>query len=387
MRQAAVRPYIFLLWALPALVLLLLPFGAASAQEFAERVLKQGHYLQDQYLAGETVEVRALVEGDVVVAGGRVMIEEQVTGDVIAAGGTVDIRAVVGDDVRAAGGRVLVSGDVAGDLIAAGGQVTLPVDATVGERAWLAGGEVLVAGFVGQELRAAGGEITLSGEIDGDVLAYGEKLRVLPTARIAGRLVHYGPAPAEIAPAAEILGGVTHHRVEIDTHAGERMVRGMATLLLLALLTAGIALYLAFHHFASASVTVLQERPWASLGIGLAVFFTVPPVSLLLLMTGIGAVLAAIAMTLYALLLLAGFLLAMLCAGDLLLGLVHRNGTATRPWRVLSLVAVFLVLWVTGFMPVLGVVIGYFVMMFGAGALMLKFHRMYHAYRKVEGEA
>lgn len=386
MTGTAVRRYVILAWILLALILIVLPFGTASAQEFGERVIKDGHFLEDQYLAGQTVEVRAVVEGDVVAAGGRLLIENRVTGDVLAAGGSVDIRAAVDDDVRVAGGRLTIGGKIDGDLIAAGGQVTVPEHATVGERAWLAGGEVLVAGYVGQELRAAGGEITISGEIDGDALVYGEKVRVLPTARIAGRLVHYGPEPAEIAPAAEIRGGVTYHEVEVDAHAGKRVVRGIATLLLLALLTAGIVLYLLFPRFATDSVTRLRESPWASLGTGLAVFFTVPPVSMLLMMTGIGAVLAAIAMALYGLLVLAGFLLGMLCTGDLLLRPVQRSRTFTRAWRVLSLAAVFLVLWVIAFVPVLAVVIGYFVTVFGAGALTLKFYRMYYASRKVEGE-
>lgn len=387
MRDMAVRPYAILLWTLLALVLALLPFRTASAQEFGERVLKEGHYLEDQYLAGEVVELRGIVEGDVVAAGGRVLIEERVTGDVIVAGGVVDLRAMVDDDVRAAGGQVLINGEVAGDLIAAGGEITVPTESAVGERAWLAGGELEIGGYVGRELRAAGEEVTISGEINGDALVYGKEVRVLPTARIAGRLVHYGPKEAEIAPAARILGGTEYHQVQIDARVGERVARGMATMLLLALLTTGIVLFLVFPHFSAAAVGALRVRPWASLGIGLAVFFTVPPVAMLLMMTAIGAVLAVVLLMLYGLLMLAGFLVGMLCTGDLVLRLVHKGTAFTRSWRLLSLAAVFLVLWLIGFVPPLAVLVAYIVMVLGAGALMVQFYRMYTAFREAEGEA
>lgn len=357
-------------------LLALLPTFAV-AQEAGDNVIKEGTIKEDLYLAGGTVDVLADVTGDVIAAGGTVTVDNAVSGDVIVGGGTVAIRARVGDDVRAAGGNVAISGPVKGDAVAAGGRVLLARTATVGERAWLAGGSINVAGQVGRELRVGGGEVVISGEVGGNVEVFADELEVQPGAVIKGNLVYHSRNEARIAGDAKIAGTVTRRPLGDDDDADEAF-GGIARLgFYVTLMVAAVVLYLLFPLAAVAVARTGREAPWKSLGLGLAVLAGTPLVIVLLMVTLIGLWLGLITLVAYFLLLLLGFLVGVLTLGDLGLRLVGRDQTAAKGARVLAIVVASLALWIIGFVPILGGLVGFVLLLFGLGALMLFAWRRY----------
>jgi cytoskeletal protein CcmA (bactofilin family) len=362
---------------LPAFIALFtLPIVSAAAYANDERVALAGDFAEDLYVAGEDVTVNARVAGDVLAAGGQVAIGDYVSGDVAAAGGQVNIDAQVDDDVRAAGGQVRLGGRTRGDALAAGGTVWLTQDAEVGGRAWLAGGTVEVAGNVRGELRAAANEVVLSGAIDGDARVYAQTLKVLPTARITGKLDYYSPNEATIAPEA-MIGALAHHPMGHSDEPGEGVKRGFTLMFYFVLAVTGIVLYLMFPHLALGAVRALGERPGACFGLGLAALFTVPAAAVLLLMTVIGLLLGLMLLGFYVLLLLAGFLLGILFLGDRLLRLLRQGDDAGTGKRLLSLIAAFLILWLAGLLPVFGGLAVFLLLVFGMGSFVLRLWRLY----------
>lgn len=362
----ATAPLLFLL---AATCVLLQP---AVADE--TRTAMAGDFDRDLYIAGDDVTVNAHVAGDVLAAGGHVRIEDFVGGDIAAAGGQVEIGAQVADDVRAAGGQVLLNGHILGDAIAAGGHVRLMPDALVGERAWLAGGTVEVEGGVGDELRAAGNEVILAGQVDGDARVYAKTLKILPTARIAGKLDYYSPAEATVAPEA-VIGALVHHPLHKPDDEGSE--RGFALMFYFVLAITGVALYLIFPRFALGAARAIGERPGASFGLGLAALFAIPPAATLLMMTLVGLLLGVLLFGLYALLLLAGFLTGMLFLGDRLLRLLRHGDDVKHSKRLLSLIAALLLLWLIGFLPLVGGFAVFLLLVFGIGAVVLQMWRAY----------
>lgn len=353
-------------------------FTAALAQQAGESVILSSDVTEDSYLAGGTVHVRGKVAGDLIAAGGQVEIENEVSADVLAAGGSVALRAAVGDDVRLVGGDVNIGAAVGGDAIAAGGNILLAPTAAVSGRAWLAGGEVSVYGKVGKGLRAAGGRILIAGEVTGDTELAGRIIEIGPGAVITGNLRYRSPNEAIINSGAKITGTVVREELPARS-AGARAAAGIARVGFAAgLMLTAIALYLLFPQASINAAGMINDAPWKSLGIGFAVLVATPFAIVLLFLTLVGTWLALAALALYLVLLLAGFLTGAICIADLgLRRFGSRRKKPTKGWRVLSIVAAFVLLAIVGFFPVLGALVCVAVLLFGLGGLTLHLARRY----------
>jgi len=357
-------------------VLLCTAIPPLFAQVAGEAVRIQGAIDEDVYATGRTVDILATVQGDVVAAGGHVAVGERVNGDVMAAGGVVSVSADVADDVRLAGGDVTISGTIGDDAIAAGGNVTLTPDSTVNGRAWFAGGRIDVAGTVGKELRATGGQIVLSGRVKGDVTLAGDIISILDGAIVDGDLVYRSPRAAEIASGAQVRGTTRYEPIERSTGAIVAAVAGTGIVGLLSLIVTGSALYLLFPRFIGTAMSTIHTEPWKCLGLGLAVFAATPIVISVLLFTVIGWLPAIVIAALYLILLLAGFLTGVLYAGDLGRRVLKR-GEATRFGQLWSFAVALIVVTLLGFVPLLGTLLLFALLLAGAGSVKLGLYRAY----------
>jgi cytoskeletal protein CcmA (bactofilin family) len=363
------------------MVLALLPVlftGILFAQHGGVTVTKSGQVAEDVYMVGATVQVMADVGGDVVVAGGNVTIVNSVSGDVLAAGGTVSITANVSDDIRAAGGSIAVTGDVGDDAVIAGGSVTLGPGNTVGGRAWVAGGIVTVAGNVGGELRAAGGEIVVSGTIGGDVEFYAESIEIQPSAVIKGNLTYSAPKEAVIHEGARIEGAVNWHELDIRRDFADRGWSFAGTLVFfLSLAVSAIVLFLINPHFTTSAVQQLQSTPFKSLVVGLLVLFVTPFVVLMLLVSILGIPLGLSVLALYFVALLVGFLISMIWIGDFGFRRLGKTPDQSKWTRAGSILVAAAVLLAVDFIPFLGGLVLFLVLLLGVGATKLF---LYHVY-------
>jgi hypothetical protein len=124
----------------------------------------------------------------------------------------------------------------------------------------------------------------------------------------------------------------------------------------------------------TAAARATTDAPWKSLGLGFAMFAATPLVILLLLITLVGIWLALVLMALLPVLLFIGFLTGAIAIGDLGLRRVMKGkkpARVTKGQRVLSIVAALVALWLIGFIPVLGPLACFAVLLFGAGGLTL----------------
>ncbi|MEH6645986.1 EI24 domain-containing protein [Sulfitobacter sp.] len=145
---------------------------------------------------------------DVLVVGATVSLDGAIAQDTHAAGFDIDVDATTGGDLYAMGFSVSLRGPVGGDLSASGFSVRTRSGAEVAGNARLAGGWVTIDGRVLGALVAAGGEVTLNSEVSGDVLLAGETLTFGPDARIGGTLTYSAPArlniPERVVPADRV---------------------------------------------------------------------------------------------------------------------------------------------------------------------------------------
>ncbi|MGD2074586.1 MAG: hypothetical protein PVI91_15910 [Gammaproteobacteria bacterium] len=366
--------------ALLTLVLALAGPAPLLAQEAGEAVTVAGNVEEDQYLAGGTVDVLGAVTGDVLAAGGRVSIDGAVSGDVMAAGGSVSLRGDVADDVRLAGGDVTLLSAVGNDAAAAGGRVLLGPGGTVGGRAMLAGGSIEVRGRVEGELRAGGGRILLDGTVRGNAQLAGRRVELGPNAVIEGNLTYYSARSAIIDDDARVMGTISQRPYPGPRPPSEAVEAVVRTLLLVTLAVAGAVFYLLFPRFAVAAGSTLRSAPWMSLGLGFLGFFVIPALIAVLWVSVIGFWLALLVMAFYFILLVTGFLTGVFALGDgVLLRMARQEAEPSKGARVAALLLSLLALTLLGFVPLLGGLLIFAVLLLGLGSLQLQLYRMYRA--------
>ncbi|WP_406661521.1 hypothetical protein V7O66_03115 [Methanolobus sp. ZRKC3] len=183
------------------LVLLLIissPVSAFKVIEAGDTITMDEVIDDDIYIAGGDISIKGTVLGDVIAAGGIVEITGNVTGDVVVAAGEVTINGNVGDDVRVVSGTLTVNGNIGDDLLAGTGELLISDDASIGGDLVFGSGDAAIRGDVGGNVTGGGEDVTLTGIIDGDVDLQVEKLNVLSSARINGKLEYSGPNEAII---------------------------------------------------------------------------------------------------------------------------------------------------------------------------------------------
>ncbi len=108
--------------------------------------------------------------------GGQVVIDEDITDDLIVAGGEVTVNGNVVGDVKAFGGQVTINGNVVGEVLVAGGNMN-------------------INGNITGDLNAYGGNVKLEGIVTGNAEIGGGNIEMGPDAKINGNLVFGSPQP------------------------------------------------------------------------------------------------------------------------------------------------------------------------------------------------
>lgn len=364
----------YLLPILMGFVVLLLPDSRLLAQDFGEVVNKHGQFEDNVFVAGRTISVDAEVKGDVVSFGRDVVIAGLVLGDILAAARTITVEGSVQGDVRMAGKSLSNVSLIAGDVMAAGIDVELQADSEINGMAWLAGEQLGVDGSVGRDLLARGRRITVSGRIAGNADLAGEVITISSSARIGGDLIYRSLSEAKIEPGAEILGDTIFIRSDGPKELVDRMFASGSALGLAffaGLFLLGTLQTLLFPSSFTAASRRLS-RPWAAIGLGLALLIVVPITMVLTGITVIGIPITIFLAALFVIALFLGFLIAAGALGRLCARFVGRNADISFWARVAALAVGLLLLAIVGFIPVVGVLVFVLALMFGLGALCLQ---------------
>lgn len=348
---------------------LLLALGLASAASWSATAETARGNL---YRAGGSLEVDAPVSGDLHAAAGRLLVSQPIAQDATLAAGDIEVRAPIGQDLRAAAGRLRVAAAVKGEARLAGGDVRLEPEAEIAGPLWVAGGHVELLGRSGDRVTAHAGELVIGGEVQGDLQATTGQLRLLPGARVHGRLRYASEREAEVAPGALVSGGIEREapRQHPDRPPQTPGAAG-AVVWVAGLFAAGVLWWLLFPNFARSAQVQLQRAPGPSLAWGAAALLGVPLLALLLMITIIGLPLALALMAAYALMLLAGYLVV---AGTLAERLLQARGiqpAAALSWksRLGALALALLLLVLVALLPVVGWLLALGALMAGTGAL------------------
>lgn len=285
------------------------------------------------------------IDGDLTAFGGTIVVRGTVNGDLDAFGGNVLVTGTVTGDVSAVAGNVRIEGDVGGSVDANGGNVELGRDATVGGNFRAGAGNVVLAGTVRGDAEADAGTVVLaeSAVVEGD-LRYGGEL-VDQGGAVRGRVVQEpaaGGAPFPLIPGWAF-----------------RLYGALVTLLVGAILLA------AFPEGTRNVADRVRDSPLRTGGAGILALVGVPVLLVLLALSIVGIPLTVAGFVLYGVGVWLAGILGRYAVGAWLLSLADTDN------RWLALLVGVAALYLVGFVPFLGEVAGFLVMLLGLGAMAL----------------
>ncbi len=359
-------------------MVLLSPLPAlAFVQRAGNNIVFSQTIQDDLYIAGGSVTVTATIDGDVAAAGGAVELDGQTSGGALAAGGTLKIGGTIGRTLRAAGGTLSVDSRIGRDAVLAGGTVNVDRAAQIGRDLVVGGGNITISGTVGRNALIGGGDVVIGGTVQGNARVEANRIVLLPSARIGGRLRLAANQPIEVQSGAQISGGIEEipappRQAGLPLTSGLRLWARVAEGL--GLLVLGLVVFAVAPQGASVVASEVGRRFGRSLLTGFILLVVVPIAAALALATVIGIPLSMLALLLYLATLYPGQIFVAGWVGALILRVVGRGITRTPP-AYSSVVVGTLVLVLLFAIPYGGWAIRLVTILVGFGALWLAIWR------------
>ncbi|SHJ87747.1 Polymer-forming protein [Maribacter aquivivus] len=157
---------------------LLISITAIGQKEKDKDINITEHQTDDFYLAGENIEINAIIDGDLVLAGSNITVKDTVHQDLIVAGGEIIVKGFIKDDIRAAGGKLTIDTEVGDDIIIAGGEVLITENAIIHGNLINFSGDIEMNGQILGNIKSYSGEIKINGTVEKEAEINAEKIYI-----------------------------------------------------------------------------------------------------------------------------------------------------------------------------------------------------------------
>ena len=319
-----------------------------------------------EFRSGNTVTIPAgeVINDDLVVSAGELIMQGRVTGDLVVAAGDATVSGPVEGNLIVAAGNVAVSQPIGGSVYVASGDVSL--DSPVGRNVVAAAGSMVVgeAARVGRDLTVAGGDVTVRSQVGRNLNGSIGNLTLASGAVIGGDVIAQA-GQTEIAEGAVIQG-----ERRITQAQGRRGPFGILgwffgqLFFVLSLLLAGLLFVALAPRLTEETETELHRQPWISLAAGAVIFLLALPLFIFLLLTIIGIPVAFIWGALYLAALFISPIFPAIFVG-------HRLWRGAQENLFLALLVGLGLLLLVSFIPFFGGLVMFAAALFGLGALAL----------------
>ncbi|MFA6194959.1 MAG: hypothetical protein WC719_04515 [Patescibacteria group bacterium] len=357
------------------LALLLLPLTAlkAAGTKTGEAILipKEEIVSGNLYAAGTSITVDGNISGDLVAVAQSITVNGRVEGDIIAAGQDITVNGEVGGNIRVAGSNITINGPVARNVNAFGANIILGPDSRIGWDAYVAGSILFSRGTIDGGLGGYAGQALITGKIgkNVDLKLSGKaanKLTIASGAIINGDINYTSDQAADISNDASVAGNVKQETPAVKTdNLFWPWVWGRL-FAIFAAIAVGLVMTTICQNCIQKIIGLIEEKKARILIPGVIIFFVLPPIVLVLMITVIGIPLALI---LAALWLIAAYVAKVLTAiflGNLLIKKILKKEDLSLTW---SLVPGVIILWLLFSIPFAGWVFGLMAAWLGLGGL------------------
>lgn len=354
-------------------------FAFSSAGRAAE--LGQGHpnyalpageeIHTDLIVTGQNTQIDGEVDGDLIVFSRAISVNGHVRGDIIAFGQDILIDGPVDGNVRAFGQSIALNSTVAKNVMAWARSVNMGSKARVGGTMTLGSNNADLAGQISGQVLALSTVLELDGTLANGARVRGSSLIIGPNASVAGQIEYRGPRPADVSPMAKLSSPI-----RMAAYRRPRPRYLSPAYYWRQILFWGASVLFGFVLFEVAPKWFNETKRMSgnaglSLGFGLLFFFAIPIAAILSCITIVGLGLGLTLLVLYSIALYAANIFIGAWLGDRLLGPGDAAGGAVIARVALGLA----ILRILRFVPILGGIIGFVVLLWGLGAIVLTLYQ------------
>lgn len=193
---------------------LALAIGVTVVPAFAEEVTVSTG--SDLFVAGDAILSEIDNQGDVFVASETTKVDGAVLGDMHVAGFDVMVATDVSEDLYAAGGSVEIRGNVGGDMTAAAFTLRTTATSETAGNTRLAGNTVTIDGAIGGALSAVGRTVVLNAPVQGDARITANTLAFGENAVVTGTLYYSSPSRTSVPVSVAGPERVVYSAIDFD---------------------------------------------------------------------------------------------------------------------------------------------------------------------------
>ena len=325
---------------------------------------------RDTLFAGSNIVAKSVFNSTTFFAGNSINLDGEYNGDVFVAGNTITINGKINGNLYVAGNLVTINGTVNGDVFAACNALTTATTANVSRDFLVGSANAYFEGTIGRNLRCDSGNVTINGMVNGYVESNVDQLIISDNAKITGPIDNRSANQAQVSANAQ-APAVNWEQVKEQTVEEEQgpsvgsvllsIITKLAFILVIWLLITFLT-----KEFNENTSIMAKKHILASLGIGAAFLFISP------LLVGLSFIIYApfgIAVTL---LIIAACILAMPIAAVVFSKLLVRFFDDKMKPLLSSFVSILIIAAaaiIIGYIPFIGALVGFFLMVFGLGFL------------------
>ena len=350
--------------------LLSFSFGKAVAknQDGDFVVVESGQVLENvSFFSGNNIRIDGDINATTILTGGNVEVNGTIDGDLFVAGQVVTINGTVNGSIFIAPQNITINGIVENSMYLAGS--TIRVNSKTSGSVFLAGESIYLeeAAVIGKDIYAGGSTVYLDGIVSGDFFSSSDSVSI--TGTISGDLNYRSQKEAAISNNSQIAGEINWKKIQ--PKPAERTMYIPIWVRLVFSVLSSLVVWFFIRSIRPDFWMNMAERimldPLKALGTGAVVVLLTPIISLLLLITMIGAPLSMILFSLYSM---------SLYISKIILSLFIGQWIRTKfNWHHVQLFWLFLLslitLSVVSIIPIVGWVFSFTIVSFGLGSLYL----------------
>jgi hypothetical protein len=266
-------------------------------------------------LAGEVVEIKNEVNGDIYVAANQIVLQGVVNGDILAVGEEILIEGKIRGNLRAVAGKIILSGEVTKNVTVMAGVVETLPGSIIGGGVISISEKVGLHDFVGGQVKILAEDVSLENYIGSDVEIWSKNLYIASGAELSD-LTYYSENTANIDPEASISGRLLKGRNTFFNkdpdfsgfrNLFDRYTSGAGVVFhifsFLWALVWGLVILRFFPKTLDIMTSTLDKKPLKSLFFGLLLLFILPVLIIILVVSLVGIPLAVFLLFIFALVL------------------------------------------------------------------------------------